>query len=184
LRWLRLAASNGESDAQQNLGGLYEEGKGVVQDYSEALRFYRLAADAGNARAQYSLGTMYLSGSGVPKNDIEAEKWIRLAADQGWGIAQLRLGMMYLDKGAGPQNDISAHMWMNLAAARGISEAAGLRDELAKVMKPEHIADAQRLAREWNPKRERSWRWRFSMNDDEKTANGISCSTRKLVTFR
>jgi len=44
-------------------------------------------------------------------------------------------------------------MWYNLAAARGQKDARKFRDSLAEKMTPAQIAEAQRLAREWKPKR-------------------------------
>ena len=41
---------------------MYEEGKGVRQDYTAALDWGRKAADAGYARAQYALGYSYYEG--------------------------------------------------------------------------------------------------------------------------
>jgi uncharacterized protein len=41
--WLRKAAEQGNSDAQNDLGLLYEEGNGVPQDYAEAYFWYSLA---------------------------------------------------------------------------------------------------------------------------------------------
>jgi hypothetical protein len=45
-------------------------------------------------------------------------------------------------------------MWYNLVAAQGDSDAEKLRDEVAAKMSPAHIAEAQRLAKEWKPKTE------------------------------
>jgi TPR repeat protein len=60
---------------------------------------------------------------------------------------------MYI-KGQGvPQNYVRAHMWLNLAAARGKEYAKRVRDIVAKKMTPARIAEAQRLAREWRPKK-------------------------------
>jgi uncharacterized protein len=36
-------------NAQNNIGLMYKNGNGVVQDYAEALKWYRLAAEQGNA---------------------------------------------------------------------------------------------------------------------------------------
>lgn len=44
---------------------------------------------------------------------------------------------------------ITAHKWFNLAAMFGNREAKAYRAELAREMKPEEIAEAQRLAREY-----------------------------------
>ena len=70
-------------EAQNNLGGMYEFGRGVPQDYGEAVRWYRLAADQGHASAQRNLGGMYADGRGVPQDDVAAHMWANLAAAQG-----------------------------------------------------------------------------------------------------
>jgi len=48
VKWYRLAADQGNADAQLFLGGMYNEGQGVLQDYKEAVKWYRLAAEQGN----------------------------------------------------------------------------------------------------------------------------------------
>jgi len=59
------------------------------------------------------------------------------------------MGHMY-EYGKGvPQDYTEAMKWANLAAARNQEDATALRDLLAKLMTPEQIAEAQRLAREW-----------------------------------
>ena len=70
-------------DAQNNRGGMYEFGRGVPQNYGEAVRWYRLAADQGHASAQRNLGGMYAAGRGVPQDDVAAHMWANLAAAQG-----------------------------------------------------------------------------------------------------
>ena len=49
---LRVAADQGDADAQYNLGWMYDTGAGVTQSYQEAAKLYRLAADQGHAMAQ------------------------------------------------------------------------------------------------------------------------------------
>ncbi|MEZ6142290.1 MAG: hypothetical protein R3B84_17155 [Zavarzinella sp.] len=39
-----------------SIGDLFYHGKGVIQDYFEAMKWYRKAADLGNASAMYSVG--------------------------------------------------------------------------------------------------------------------------------
>ena len=97
-------ARQGNAQAQAYIGSLYELGKGVPRDYSEAVKWYRLAADQGYAPAQSSLGSMYALGKGVSQNYQEAVKWYRMAADQGHAVAQFNLGTMY-DKGEGVPKD-------------------------------------------------------------------------------
>jgi len=85
-------------------------------------------------------------------------KWYRKAAEQGNADAQFFLGFMY-DAGRGvPQDYAQAHMWYNLAASRfppgeGRDIAAKNRDIVAIWMTPAQISEAQKLAREWRPKK-------------------------------
>ena len=78
-QWYQLAADQGFTEAQYNLGVTYDEGEGVPQDDAEAARRYRLAADQGHVSAQFNLGLMYSSGKGVPQDDVEAHMWLNLA---------------------------------------------------------------------------------------------------------
>ena len=38
VKWYRLAAAQGNADVQFNLGTMYYDGKGVTQDYAEAVK--------------------------------------------------------------------------------------------------------------------------------------------------
>ena len=140
--------------AQYNLGGMYALGRGVPQDDAEAVKWYRKAADQGDAIAQHNLGVMYSDGLGVPQDYAEAVKWYREAADQGEAAAQVNLGVMYAIGQGMPQDPVQAHMWFNLAASQGDEDAVKGRELIAETMTPAQITEAQRLAREWKPKRE------------------------------
>ena len=156
VRWLQLAAEQGNANAQNKLGVMYANGEGVSQDYQEAGRWFRLAAEQGNALAQNNLGRMYNKGEGMPQNYGEAARWYRLAAEQGNANAQAVLGAMYVTGEGVPQDYVQSHKWINLAASQTTPEKAednrSLRDQLAELMTAPQVADAQRLAREWQPK--------------------------------
>ncbi|MCL2713457.1 MAG: SEL1-like repeat protein [Alphaproteobacteria bacterium] len=77
-----FAQGAGDPVAQHNLGVMYEEGKGVTQDFAQALSYYRKAADQGYAPAQTSLGRMYAAGRGVARDDAQAAMWFRRAAGE------------------------------------------------------------------------------------------------------
>jgi TPR repeat protein len=66
--WYRKAADQGNPQAQNAIGWLYERGLGVTQDYSEAMRLFRLAAEQGNAPAQSNIGRLYENGWGVAQD--------------------------------------------------------------------------------------------------------------------
>jgi uncharacterized protein len=119
----RVKAEQGYSEAQYNLGGSYEYGQGVLQDYKEAVKWYRLAAEQGFAPAQFNLGLMYHHGQGVLQNDKEAVKWTRKSAEQGFAPAQYNLGLSY-ETGQGVlQNDKEAFKWIRESAEQGVAKA-------------------------------------------------------------
>ena len=62
---------------------MYNEGKGVPQDYTEAVNWYRKAAEQGFASAQYRLGNMYKDGQGVIQDIVYAHMWSNIAAANG-----------------------------------------------------------------------------------------------------
>ena len=78
---------------------------------------------------------------------------------QGDAQAQYNLGLAYATAEGVEQDNVRAHMWFNLAAARfpasaarNRREAVKNRDFVAAKMSPEQLAEAQKLAREWQPK--------------------------------
>jgi TPR repeat protein len=48
---LKTRATQGDVVAQNSLGGMYRMGKGVPQDYAEALKWFRLSAAQGQVDA-------------------------------------------------------------------------------------------------------------------------------------
>jgi TPR repeat protein len=73
-------AERGDPAAQTYLGIMFETGRGVPQNYTEAAMWYRRAAEQGDSLAQYSLGLLYDRGQGVPQDVVEAGKWLNLSA--------------------------------------------------------------------------------------------------------
>ena len=127
-------------------------------DYATAFQEFKPLADKGYDRVQFRLGLMYYDGQGVPQDYAEAVKWFRKAAEQGNAAAQYNLGIMYYTSQGVPQDYVQAHMWSNLAAFRlppGKKRdlAVENRDIIAAKMTPAQIAEAQRLALEWKPKK-------------------------------
>ena len=81
-KW-RDAAEKGSVPAMFELGKGYADGKGVKQDYVEAMNWFRKAADGGNAGAMSSIGYVFGHGLGVKQDYVEAMKWFRKAEDGG-----------------------------------------------------------------------------------------------------
>lgn len=82
-----MAAEQGNSTAQVNLGEKYDKGLGVLQSYSEAAKWYRLAAKQADPKGQNNLGTMYEQGQGVSQDHVRAYMWIYLSAQSGMADA-------------------------------------------------------------------------------------------------
>ena len=76
-------AEEGDPTAQYELGIMYQNGEGVPQNYSKAVKWFRKAAEQGDSNAQYRLGLKYSVGHGVPQDYSEAAKWFYKSAEQG-----------------------------------------------------------------------------------------------------
>ena len=80
---LRPLAEQGNAQAEEKLGRMYQRGRGVAKDFQRAVDWYRKAAEQGDAAAQGRLGFLYRVGAGVPRDLKLAMKWYRQAAEQG-----------------------------------------------------------------------------------------------------
>ena len=65
------------------VGILYEEGKGVRQDYVKAAEYYKKGCDLGYAISCKALGNLYMQGKGVPRNRSSAKRLFGKACDLG-----------------------------------------------------------------------------------------------------
>lgn len=79
VKWLELAAANGSSDAQQQLGDIYENS--VPPNHQLAFLWYTKAAMNGHAGAAYQIGRYFHEGIAVPKDLIAAWAWYSLGID-------------------------------------------------------------------------------------------------------
>jgi TPR repeat protein len=131
----RPLAIQGNPVAQNNLGVMYLDGKGVPQSFSEAVRWISLSAAAGSSLGQNNLGGLYRDGKGVPRDFRKAFQWFSAGAQQGNSGAQYNLGLMY-ELGQGTQAEpFHAFMWYALAAEQGnMPNAAAHRDSLYRRM--------------------------------------------------
>lgn len=121
IKWFRMAAEQGEADAQFNLARIYGKAEGI----------YRRARAA-------------------PQNDAEAFKWYRLSAEQGHTLAQVKLAEMYAEGGSNiPRDLVQAYKWISIAAASGNPTAAKLLTTYAAEMTDQQVKKAESLAQEW-----------------------------------
>jgi TPR repeat protein len=71
---------------------MYQQGQGVRQDLTAALKWFKLAAESNEPHAACRLGDLYFSGQGVEKDEATARKWYEREAQHGCGHAQFALG--------------------------------------------------------------------------------------------
>ncbi|MEM9222947.1 MAG: hypothetical protein AAGB11_11155 [Pseudomonadota bacterium] len=113
------ASADDDPSAAALIGRLYEEAKGVEQDYTKAAGWYAVAADLGSAEAQNRLGALLLIGRGVPKDPAKAAEKFESAADLGNTDAAHALALMLL-KGEGRDRSYEdAFRFMRIAAQGG-----------------------------------------------------------------
>jgi TPR repeat protein len=211
IRWLRIAALKGATDAQNKIGEMLQRGLGMERNAAEAVKWFRIAADQGSISAQNNLANAFALGLGVPENFDEAFKWYRIAADQSSSYAenvigvayqhglhfaqddaeafrwfrraanrvyerpedtwihtpQYNIAVMYASGRGTAQDYVRALMWFTLAIAFGDTRppspfgvqlvgtptetAPQQRDKLMPLMTAAQIAEAEKLAREWQP---------------------------------
>jgi TPR repeat protein len=165
--WYRKAAEQGDALAQALLGQHYQTGNGVPQDYALAAKWARQAAEQGNPIGQFDLGFLLMNALGVTKDATEAVKWATRAAEQDCKVvgtattlaicaqARIFVSAAYASGDGVPRDYVLAYMWANVAAATLSNQeqkrAAKMRDEIARLMTPQQIADAQKLSRDWKP---------------------------------
>ena len=149
--------SQGNADAQAGLGVMYTYGRGVPQNDAQAVAWLRKAAAQGNAGGEGRLGEMYVKGQGVPQDYAQAHMWLRKGAEQGNSLSQDEPRFSVRDRQrraarlcAGAHVVQSGGVCTQDAA---IATSAQMRDLVAAKMTPAQIAEAQKMASEWVPKK-------------------------------
>ena len=149
--YLRKSAEQGNIQAQYELASRYAQG--VPPNPVEAARWFEIAARQGHTVAQFNLGQMYKEGRGVKQDYRQAAAWLRKAADRGHPLAQLQVGTMCA-AGTGIDKDaVEGYKWLHLVILRSRGfmhdSAERTRDDIAREMTPDQIAEAQRQAKDW-----------------------------------
>jgi|GEM_PF-1121090 len=157
--WQPLAIK-GNPVAQNNLGILYLDGKGVKQDTSEAVRYLSLSAASGSSLGQNNLGGLYREGKGLPRDYPKAAQWFTASAAQGNAAAMYNLGLMY-ELGQGMKAEpFHAYMWYALAAEQNqVANAAAHRDALWGHMTPAAQKQAKDMTAACKSQAYKSCRW-------------------------
>jgi localization factor PodJL len=120
---LRLAAANGDSSAQFEVGARLAEGKGTNQNFKDAAKWYQRSASQGFAQAQYRLGTLYERGLGLKADPARATEWYKKAAEQGNVKAMHNLAVLSANQPGGTPDYATAAQWFEQAAEHGLSDS-------------------------------------------------------------
>lgn len=124
FHWFQLAANQGLSKAQVNLGFFYDMGLGVEKDFEKAVYWYGLAAAQGDPDGDFDLAMCYLHGEGVEKDLTLARKWFSSALKHGDGGRSLNgMALTYDDGPQSGRDYAEALRWYLRAADAGDVDA-------------------------------------------------------------
>jgi TPR repeat protein len=133
VAWLRRSAEQGMTQAQYNLGLLYENGAGVQRSLAAATEWWERAAEQGHIEAQVATGTQYFLGRGAPHDEAIACRWYERAALNGHAGAQYLAASCYEHGyGAWPRDAERARHWYVQAARNGDVAAQAKARALAR----------------------------------------------------
>ena len=120
LGQLLAKAQKGDSEAEYQLGLLYERGSPeAAKDSAKAIQWFRVLADKGDRRGDNALGVAYLHGYGVTEDDTTGFEWFYKAAVKGYPAAQFNLAGIYYRGRGTPKNGKEAFNWFVEAARNG-----------------------------------------------------------------
>jgi hypothetical protein len=84
FRYFKIAAEEGNAEAEYDLAYCYLSSQGVDENDFEAVKWLQKSADQGFAQAEYSLGNCYENGTGLDQNQAKAMEYYQKAAQQGF----------------------------------------------------------------------------------------------------
>jgi TPR repeat protein len=149
---LQAKATQGDPEAQTQLGKFYCGENPSDQDFIQAETWFRRAADQGHSGGQFGLGTLYFFGMGVQKDYAKATQWIRKAANQDNPMAQCTLGRIYYDGLGVAKNFVEAYKWFDLSARHESLLAIRCREIAASHMTSQDVDSAKQLAAQFSVK--------------------------------
>jgi len=94
IQYIQASAEKGYALAQGDLGHRYVQGRGVKQNYCEALKWFQKAAEQRLAQAENDLGNMYMNGYCVGKDLAVARRWYQQAVADGSPSAATNLASL------------------------------------------------------------------------------------------
>lgn len=115
IRYFKIGASVGISEAMLWLGFVYEEDWNPLKSKKKSFDWFKLAAEANHPEACNRLAVMYEGGVDAPKNLKLAIYWYKKGATLGGVLAQINLALNY-EKGVGVRKNLSKALnWYEVA---------------------------------------------------------------------
>ena len=119
---LRTAASKGDPSAEFEVAARFAEGRGIAQDFKQAMIWYQRSAQRGFAPAQYRLGTLYERGIGTKADGARAKIWYGRAAEQGHVKAMHNLAVLSSGREQSADYPVAV-TWFTAASERGLTDS-------------------------------------------------------------
>ncbi|MGI2030802.1 tetratricopeptide repeat protein [Rhizobium panacihumi] len=143
----RLAAEQGDAEAQDMLSWLLLEGEIIPADPEQAKLWAERAAEGGVAASMTRLGMLYHNALGVDRDPAKAVFWWRKGAGGGDADAQAMLGAA-CHMGAGtPVDRVAALAWLIRAMHGGSTLAQPFVTPVRENLSPMEITEAERRAK-------------------------------------
>lgn len=139
------AAKAGSVVAMSEMGARYQRGAGLPLDNVAAIGWLTLAAQYDLPAAHVNLGFCYESANGVKRDYDKSGSHYAAAARQNFAPGEFLLGRMIEDGKGTKRNPARAYVLFTRAAAKNHPGATERRDALKASMKPEELAEAEKL---------------------------------------
>ena len=118
--WAMAGVKENDAESYQQMGSLYENGKGVIKNISMAIEFYEKATelDAKIILAPWKLGWLYSRKDSENEDASKAAKFYEIAHERGHPFASPNLGTLYSSGGKKlPKDKTKAIEWWAIAHA-------------------------------------------------------------------
>jgi len=127
LKYYRIASTENNAWATNNLGLLYRDGTGVARNYQTAYRYFLRASRQSNQWAYLNLADMTFNGRGVPADSNRGLAWLEAGAAKNCTICLIEEAAIYHSGARGIQPDRNRTVWL-------LNKAAALGDEQARLI--------------------------------------------------
>ncbi len=146
IKYLQLAAENGNYSAQYDLGSLYEAGAGgLAMDKPKACGLFVKAAEQGHRKALHNAGYCYHSGVGVSQDARMAILYYTKAAEQGDVRSEYNMGVLYGQIGRAEES----YFWLRVAELSGVEHAKPLAEKAKPNLSAEQVSIQENKIAVW-----------------------------------